>query len=358
MANWIFRFASAGLLPALLLTGCADREEALQGELQRLGEWNDAYGEIADCAVGPEHIFAAANERRGFLVFERGAEVAPAPVGGAIGIDSLYAPGDEAYISSYLLADSLLFLKLATNLLAFDVSDPLQPVFLRTFFASGVNNVYGVHENGWHYLYYSDRSDGLSVHAFPADAAAWPAGSPERWLVEGGNPPNTMVDTFVDYENDGNDLIVQDDLIYLANGRYGLAIFRMSGPRVPMQLEELATLRLPGDAIRLDVRDGLAAVALGGDGLALVEVADPSRPYLRSLLKPGGTTLDIKLGAGHAYLANSSRGVLVVDLQDPARPLPRWQLATTYARRLHLRDGRIFVADRNEGLLILADPLR
>jgi len=298
-----------------------------------------------------------ANERAALLVFERGSEAAPAPVGGAAGLDTLYAPGDHDYLSSYLLADSLLFLKLATNLLAFDVSDPLRPVYVRNFFASGVNQVAAVSEDGWHYLYYSDRSDGLSVHGFPADAAAWPAGSPQRWFVEGASPPAGYVDTFVDYENDGNDVALVDDLLLLADGRYGLKIFRLGSPRLPLRLEELATLRLPGDALRLAVADGVAAVALGGEGLAVVDVSDPSRPYLRSLFKPGGTTLDVELSRGHAYLACSSKGVIVVDLRDPSRPAPRWQREAGYARRVRVDGGRIYAADRDEGLLVLADPL-
>lgn len=350
------------LLPAAvlsaLLAGCAEREDAIQSELPLIGAWTDANGEVADCAVGSRYLYVAANERAGVLVFDREAESAPTPVGGATGLDSLYAPGDGEYISSHLLADSLLFLKLATNLLAFDVSDPLRPVFVRNFFASGVNQVETVSEDGWHYLYYSDRSDGLSVHAFPADAAAYDAGSPERWFVAGDNPPGEYVDTFQAYENDGNDLRVIGDLLYLADGRYGLKVFRLGLPRLPLRIEELATLRLPGDAIRLDVENGLAAVAMGGEGLAVVDVSDPSRPYLRSLFRPGGTTLDVELESGHAYLANSSKGALVVDLRDPSLPLPRWAHATSYARRVHLSDGRIYLADRDEGLLVLADPLR
>lgn len=357
MLRTLLRPLLSAAAAAALLTACADREDAVQSELALIGAWTDAYGEIADCSVGSDYLFVAANERRGVLVFDRSDDAAPAPVGGATGLDSLYAPGDADYISSYLLADSLLFMKLATNLLAFDVRDPLEPVYLRNFFASGVNQIDAVSEDGWHYLYYSDRSDGLSVHRFPADADAYAPGAPERWFVDGNNPPGDYVDTFVDYENDGNDLKVQGDLLYLADGRFGLKIFRLGLPRLPLRIEELSSLRLPGDAIRLDVDGGVAAVALGGDGLAVVDVSDPSRPYLRSLLKPGGTTLDVELKGGHAYLACSSKGVLVADLRDPARPLPRWEHPTSYARRVHVAGGRIYAADRNDGLLILADPL-
>lgn len=353
----LFRILIACAAGAALLHSCAEREDAIQSEMSLVGQWGDSWGEVADLAVGGEVLYLASNERAGVLSFPLSAEAAPFPAGGAPGIDSLYAPGDHDYLSAHLLAERYLFLKLATNLLAFDVRDPLHPRYIRTFFASGVNEVATVVEDGTAYLYYSDRSDGLSLHSFPLDTTGLPADSPARWFHEGANPTNEYVDTFLDYENDGNDLKVVDDLVFLADGRYGLKIFQQQGARTPLHLGELATLRLPGDALRLSVEDGLAAVALGSGGLAVVDVSDPSRPYLRSVLRPGGTTLDVELKQGHAYLANSSKGVIVADLGDPARPVPRWQREGGYASRVHLAHGRIYVADDDQGLLILADPL-
>lgn len=347
----------AGLCLTAGLQSCADRQDTLQAELARVGSWSDSWGEVADLAVGAQHLFVADNQRAGILTFQRASEAAPFPAGGAPGIDSLYAPGDGNYISAHLLAGRFLFVKLATNLLAFDAAQPLAPRYLRTFFASGVNEVATLVEDGEAYLYYSDRSDGLSMHHFPLDTTGLPADDAGRWFMRGDNPDNDHVDTFLDYENDGNDLVVAGDLVYLADGRFGLKVFQHQGPRAPMHLAEIASLRLPGDAIRLAVRDGLAALALGSGGLAVVDVADPSRPYLASVLRPGGTTLDVELKDRHAYLANSSKGVIVADLRDPALPVPRWEYAHGYAQRLHLADGRIYVADQDEGLLILADPL-
>jgi hypothetical protein len=347
----------AGLGVLAGLQSCAEREDTLQSELSLVGSWTDSWGEVADLAVGQDMLFVAANQRAGVLTFARSDEAAPFPLGGAPGIDTLYAPGDVDYISAHLLADRFLFLKLATNLLAFDAADPLHPRYLRTFFASGVNEVATLVEDGQAFLYYSDRSDGLSVHSFPLDTTGLAADDPGRWFMDGDNPPNDFVDTFQAYENDGNDLVVVGDLVYLADGRFGLKIFQHQGARMPMHLEEIASLRLPGDAIRLSVQDGLAALAMGGEGLAVVDVSDPSRPYLRSVLQPGGTTLDVELRDGHAYLANSSKGLIVADLRDPSRPVPRWQYEHGYARRVHLDGGRVYVADQDLGLLILEDPL-
>ena len=361
----ISSFLLAASLGACVLS-CADRQDAIQSELDLVGSWSGVFNEVGAVSAGQDYFFVADNERKGFLLFQKDDEAAPSPVGGSFGLDSLYAPGDEDFISSYLLDDTFLFLKLATNLLVFDVSDVGQIQFVRNFFASGVNHETAVselaidsdgNERLFHYLYYSDRSDGLSIHAFPADTSGLTSDAPERWFLEGGNPTNNYVDTFTDYENDGNDLAVDGDYLYLANGRFGLGIFRIADARIPMVLDEVATLRLPGDAIRLSVKDGIAAVAMGSNGLAVVDVQDPSRPNLMSVLEPGGTTFDVELSEQHAYLANSSKGVVVADLRQPERPALRYQFSDGYARRLKLSDGRILVADRDLGFLILNDPL-
>jgi hypothetical protein len=357
---------SALFVGATIFSSCADRHDTAQTDLDLVGSWSGVFNEVGALSVGENHIFVADNERAGFTLFSLADEAAPSPLGGATELEGLYAPGDADYLSSYLLDDHFLFLKLATNLLVFDVSDLSQPRYLRNFFASGVNHVTVVSEMAgdsdggerlFHYLYYSDRSDGLSLHAFPDDTTGLSLEAPERWFQEGGNPSGDLVDTFVDYENDGNDLVVVDDYLYLANGRFGLAIFRIQSPRMPLQLEEVATLRLPGDALRLSVEDGLAAVTLGGEGLAVVDVLDPSRPYLKSILEPGGSTFDVELRQQHAYIANSSKGVLVADLTTPESPKVSYQFENGYARRLKVAQGRIFVADRELGLLILDDPL-
>jgi len=350
----------AALLSLLLvpvLMSCARRQDAEQARLELVGAWSGVYDEVADISVGGELLFVSSNERRGVLLFDLDHEAAPAPVGGFTDLDSLYSAEDAYFLSSYLYADSLLFLKLETNLLAFNVADPFQPDYVRTIFASGVNNEFGLSEDGFHYLYYSDRSDGLTVLRFLADLAGTQPGDDGRWFWDGAQPGTSDLGFFGDYENDGNDLVVQGDLLYLADGRYGLEIFRLTGERVPMTVELLSVLRLPGDALRLAVDDGLAAVALGGAGLAAVDVSDPSRPYLRSLLEPGGTVLDVELALDHAFIANSSKGTRVVDLRDPALPHLRWEFESGYARRLRLANGRIYVADRDEGLLILDNPL-
>ncbi|MCA9786514.1 MAG: hypothetical protein KC488_08170, partial [Candidatus Cloacimonetes bacterium] len=128
------------------MAGCAERQDQVDADLTLIGSWNQVNDDIADISVGRDQLFVASNENRGFLVFNRSEEGAPRPVATYRSADSLYAPGDVSFISSFLLADSLLFLKLQTNLLAFNVSNPYAGSYIRPFFASGVNNEDGFHD--------------------------------------------------------------------------------------------------------------------------------------------------------------------------------------------------------------------
>jgi hypothetical protein len=342
----------------LLFSSCAERQDGVSADLQLIGVWSETNDDVADIAVGKDNLFLLSNNRQTILSFDLNNLSAPAPMGNQPDILSHYGPEDSKFLSCYLLADSILFAKLETSLLAYDVRDPWTPIFENTFFANGVNNVYSVSDAGNHYLYYSDRSDGMLVHGFPADTAGV-TDQAALWFVEGdlagsGYRSGILYD---DVGNDGNDLVIENEVLYLANGIYGLSTFQLGNAHLPLEMGHLSTLALNGDALRLSVDDGIAVVALGSSGLAIIDVSDPGRPHLMSYLQPGGTSLDVEVRDGYAYVANSSKGTLVIDLHDPAVPSIKWRYESTYARRIQVNASHIFVADKTEGLLILNNPL-
>ncbi len=350
----------AALLPLLFAASCAERQDTIDGGIDQVGAWFSVNNDVADLSLGEDYFFVASNEGRGFRVFNRDEEGSPQPVGSYTSDDSLYAPGDNSFISSFLLADSLLMLKLQTNLLVFNVADPFQPRFLRPIFASGVNQEDGYHDaaSGYTYMVYCDRSDGIVVRKFSDLDTEEHPDQAGRWFYDGSNPPAGYRFSFNSFSNDGNDLVLRDDLLFLANGRYGLTVLRFNGDPVLADLSVIAQLGLPGDALRLSLEEDLLVVAMGGNGFAVIDVADPSRPYLRSVESPGGTSLDVEVVDEHAFLANSSKGLLVYNLSDPRHPRLSYQRESRYARRLRVDGDRVYVADRDDGLLILDNPLR
>jgi hypothetical protein len=120
----------------------------------------------------------------------------------------------------------------------------------------------------------------------------------------------------------------------------GFKTFDVTDPRAPVHL---ATLPLP-TAHRAYVARTYAYVAAGPQGLAIVDVTNPSQPILDQSFDAGGTmndVRDVKLGIAYvsqfAYVADGVNGLKVVQLTGPDTPgnvgfspRPTPQLVATY----------------------------
>ena len=76
-------------------------------------------------------------------------------------------------------------------------------------------------------------------------------------------------------------------------------------------------------AVDVRVRGSLAAVALGTNGFALVNIANPTKPvdYKPHPLSPGGDVRDLWLSGDTLYVVSSGTGLVsVYDVTDPAAP--------------------------------------
>lgn len=73
-----------------------------------------------------------------------------------------------------------------------------------------------------------------------------------------------------------NDLVLIDNMLYLAAGGDGLVIFDVSNPADPIRLGELAT---PGTAAELVVKGSFAFLADGPGGLRVIDVSNPLNPF-------------------------------------------------------------------------------
>lgn len=82
-------------------------------------------------------------------------------------------------------------------------------------------------------------------------------------------------------------------------------------------------LQLPGYAEDIQVKDTLAFIAQGEGGLAIVSIADRSKPRLLSLCQEGvrGTSHKLALNNTTVYVAANTFGVNVVDASNPHAPI-------------------------------------
>ena len=144
------------------------------------------------------------------------------------------------------------------------------------------------------------------------------------------------------------DLIVDGEYIYLANGRDGLRIGRVSGNgsvewtgHVPT--EEARDIAIEGDIL---------IMANGMDGVKFFRNTVPDSPALLSTYKSSSYLSAVRARAGRAYLAGGFHGIEVVDFTDPASPILVWSERLSEVRGLDVDDGYLYVADGFNGFRV------
>lgn len=104
------------------------------------------------------------------------------------------------------------------------------------------------------------------------------------------------------------------DLVYVAGGTAGLVVLDADGLRGSVA---------PGAGSALDVATmapGMALVAWGSEGAAVVDTGDPDRPIIVGRLPTAGDALDVALTDSLAYIADDAVGLVIASLAEPARP--------------------------------------
>ncbi len=144
------------------------------------------------------------------------------------------------------------------------------------------------------------------------------------------------------------ELVVNGEYIYLANGRDGLRIGRVTANGSVewtghVQTEMARDVAIEGDMLVL--ADGMG-------GVEFYRITIPDSPALLSTYESSSYLSAVKLRAGRAYLAGGFRGVEVVDFTDPASPAPVWSEKLSEVRGLDVDDGFLYVADGFSGFRI------
>ena len=111
-------------------------------------------------------------------------------------------------------------------------------------------------------------------------------------------------------------LVASLSLLALAPGRAGAA-----GPQLQPVLQGAWPGFLRGDAQALRVVGSHAYVAIGNNGLVVVDVKDPAKPFPVGGCDAGGYACGLDVAGGYAYVAAHAGGFQVLDVHDPARPV-------------------------------------
>jgi len=116
---------------------------------------------------------------------------------------------------------------------------------------------------------------------------------------------------------------------------------------------------VPGFANAVDVLDGVAYVASGGEGIQVVDARDPDTPAVVLGIDTSGNANDVRVSGGLLYLADGPDGLEIFDLADPLAPVLLGSVDTPgIAQDVAVRGNLVAVADGASGVQIVdaSDP--
>lgn len=243
----------------------------------------------------------------------------------------------QANVQGVAVRDTFAYLALAAGppnnggLVIVNVRDPRQPSF--------------VSQDNWFYAY--------NVNA-PAPDTQFVYIAGRYWfIVEDVSWPQ-YPNYARRFATSGNVHYVQviDSLAYLACEQIGLLIYNLNRPDTAALVGEIDT---PSNARHLSVQNGYGYLADGDGGLIIIDVRNPARPFIIGSYETPGYAQGVAVLNDRAYLACGNGGLQVIDVSDPVHPVLYGSLSTPYAYAVTVRDGDIFIADRDLGFLIIRE---
>ena len=145
-------------------------------------------------------------------------------------------------------------------------------------------------------------------------------------------------------------IAVRNGVAYLSHGDQGLKVIDLSEPLRPTVSKNIETA---GHVRGVHVVDSLAFVANGYTGIRIFDVSDPSNITQVAHHKTY-RALDIKVQSSYAYVADDSAGLEIVDVSDPRNPFAISYMDTPgYAEAISVAGDRAFIASGNGGLRVV-----
>ncbi len=177
-------------------------------------------------------------------------------------------------------------------------------------------------------------------------------GSPNEPFNEdnGGYKKITTFSTF----GNANNLLVEDTLLYVAQGEGGLEIISVKDRKKPHVIS-MATENARGYSYALAKYDSIIYLAAGNFGITVVNVASSQNPIVTAFnltMKPARGLL---INNGFLFVAISERGVQIASLSYPLEPDIRGTFQTPgYAQNLAITNDNNYalVANGEMGLAV------
>lgn len=138
-------------------------------------------------------------------------------------------------------------------------------------------------------------------------------------------------------------------LILTAQDQMGLVIYDFSEYNNPVKRGQIDT---PGSARRVVTQNSIAYIADGRSGLQIVSYQNPDSIESLGAITVPGYANDVAVIENTAFVASGIGGTIAIDVSNPKAPQVIGRYQDTYANAVVATSQTVYVADRDEGLLI------
>lgn len=215
-----------------------------------------------------------------------------------------------------------------THLTILDISNPAYPSMLS--FSNPIGSVNGFHvKDNW--VYTATGLKGLGV-------------------INVADPAHPSSPTFCSTNGWAWNIYVSGNYAYVVEKEPGgLTIFDISNPAFPISLSYLG---LP-NAWGVYVKDDYAYIALGKQGLSIVNIADPYNPGQPIFISNIGDPQGICGNGNYVFVANIG-GLCIMEVSNPTQPSDLVFIGTSgYAYDVYVDGNYAYVASGASGLAII-----
>jgi hypothetical protein len=156
-------------------------------------------------------------------------------------------------------------------------------------------------------------------------------------------------------KGNAQDVVVNGDYAYLAQGEGGLIVFDISDPENPREAAvEFYDLR--GYAYKIEYYSNAVYLAAGSYGISVVDVANPLDPFVEANNLEMKPARDVAIYKRFLFTGISEQGVKIADISDPTHPDIRGRIKTLpgYSRGMAFyKDSLLVVACGEMGLSLV-----
>lgn len=124
------------------------------------------------------------------------------------------------------------------------------------------------------------------------------------------------------YDDDGGlakGIAIKNNIAYLANGNQGLEIVNVTDPLNPVKIGAHIISSAQALDVFIDERD-YAYVSCGTYGVAVIDISDPHNTRSMQTIQPGGSVVEVDMRATILHIVTVASGVTIWDVSDIYHP--------------------------------------